>query len=340
MSIPSVTAAVDTLHLFGDATRVRLLSLLAHEELTVHELGTIMELAQPRVSTHLAKLREAAVVRDRRAGGSTFYALSEGTMPPAARHLWALLSREVSDEVIAADRTRCDALVRARSQSGAWTDAVAGQMDRHYSPGRTWESLARGLLGLIQAGDVLDAGAGDGAVAELIAPRAASVTCLDREPRVIAAAEKRLASLPNVRVVSGDLLAMPFEEASFDHVLFLNALTCVADPARAVAECGRVLRHGGGLTLVTLRSHRHPDVTAAYGHVHAGFSEPLLRRMVADAGLVVDRCAVTSRERRSPRFEVVSLFARKGSAPPSRSDPAPATKKHRSSPPPKRKKAG
>lgn len=309
MSIPSVSAAVDALHLLGDATRVRLLALLAHEELTVLELGTIMELAQPRVSTHLGKLREAALVRDRRAGGSTFYALSEGTMSPAARAVWKVIASEVDDDVLAADRARCDALVRARAKSGAWNDAVAGEMDRHYSPGRTWESLARGLLGLVRVGDVLDVGAGDGAVAELLAPRATSVTCLDHDPRMLAAAKKRLAAHRNVRLAEGDFHAMPFDDGSFDHVLVLNVLTCAKDPPRVVAESARVLRDGGALTLVTLRTHAHAQVTAAYGHLHAGFSEAALQRMVKAAGLTVDHCAVTSRERRAPRFEVVTVFA-------------------------------
>ena len=42
------------LKVFADATRVRLLSLLQGEELTVAELSAITQLAQPRVSTHLA----------------------------------------------------------------------------------------------------------------------------------------------------------------------------------------------------------------------------------------------------------------------------------------------
>jgi DNA-binding transcriptional ArsR family regulator len=54
-------------------TRVRLLPLLEREELTVAELAAITQLAQPRVSTHLAKLKEAGLVRDRRAGVSAYY---------------------------------------------------------------------------------------------------------------------------------------------------------------------------------------------------------------------------------------------------------------------------
>ena len=53
------------LKVFADATRVRLLALLEGEELTVAELSAITRLAQPRVSTHLARLKEAGIVRDR-----------------------------------------------------------------------------------------------------------------------------------------------------------------------------------------------------------------------------------------------------------------------------------
>ncbi|NMW23994.1 transcriptional regulator, partial [Rhodanobacter denitrificans] len=65
-----LATASSVLRLLADPTRVRLLALLEHEELTVAELAAVLHLAQPRVSTHLAKLKEAGLVRDRRAGVS------------------------------------------------------------------------------------------------------------------------------------------------------------------------------------------------------------------------------------------------------------------------------
>ena len=53
------------LKVFADATRVRLLVLLAGEELTVAELSAITQLAQPRVSTHLAKLKDCLLYTSR-----------------------------------------------------------------------------------------------------------------------------------------------------------------------------------------------------------------------------------------------------------------------------------
>jgi len=307
--LATLSDTIDLLHLFGDATRLRLLALLARHELTVAELTTVLDLAQSRISTHLGRLREAGLVRDRRQGASTAYTLNAEVMPAEARALWRMLEQEVDDAVLASDAARAEALVRTREQAAAWPDAVAGQMERHYSPGRTWEALARGLLGLVRLGDVLDGGAGDGAVAQLIAPRARSVTCLDRRWRLVEAARARVRALPNVRCIRGDLHDIPAAGAHFDQVLLFHVLASVSDPARVLREVHRVLRPGGTLALVTLAAHDHAETTARYGHLHAGFAPEGLRALLVKAGFAVESCEVTSRERRPPYFEVMTAMA-------------------------------
>ena len=103
----------------------------------------------------------------------------------------------------------------------------------------------------------------------------------------------------------------PFEDAQFDHVMMFNVLTCTPKPKRAIGEAVRVLRPNGTFVAVTLRAHDQNAVTETYGHVRAGFEPPTLRRWLNDAGLTVQRCEVTSRERRKPYFEVISAFARR-----------------------------
>ena len=314
--MPSLAAASDLLQLFAEPSRVRLAALLADHELTVNDLTTITELGQSRVSTHLGKLREAGVVADRRAGGSTFYRLNNGEMPAAARKVWTLIAGDLRDERLEADRQRCAALLAARqSKAARWPDAVAGEMERHYSPGRTWESLARGLLGLLRLGDALDAGAGDGATTQLLAPQAKSITCFDQSETLIQAARTRLRGFDNVRFQIGDLHELPFADRHFDDVLLFNVLTVVKTPQRVLEECARVLRPGGRLALVTLGEHDHLDVTGAYGHRHAGFAPETLRKMLRKAGLDVEQCAVTVRERRAPYFPVVTALGRRAKKP-------------------------
>lgn len=305
----SLASTIDLLHLFGDPTRVRLAALLAREELTVAELTAITDLAQSRVSTHLGKLREAGVLRDRRDGSSTYYSLDEEGMPAEVKRIWSLVRDEVKDSLLESDRARSAEVVRAR-RGPSWPERVAGQMERHYSPGRTWESMARGLLGLLELGDVLDAGCGDGTIAELIAPRARSVTCADVNDKVLAAAHERLARFDNVRTARADVQQLPFAAASFDQVLLFNVLCHVDSPPRAIADAARVLRPGGRLAIVTLAPHDHlEDVAAAFGHVNAGCSPRQLERWIQKAGLAVDRCEVAARERRAPYFDVVTAFA-------------------------------
>lgn len=305
----TLVAAVDVLQLIGEPTRVRLLALLAAHELTVAEIVTVTELAQSSVSTHLGKLRDAGLLRDRKAGPSTYYALAEGAMPAAARKVWELVRGEVHDALLEGDRERAARVIRARTRAGGWPEAFAGEMERHWSPGRTWESLARAMTGLVSLGDVVDVGSGDGTVAQLLAPRARSWTCVDRSERVLSAARERLAKLKNVRVVEGDAQQLPAPSASFDAALMLHVLTQVEAPARACAEVARVLRPGGTLVAVALDAHDSLDITAPYGDVHPGFAPAALRRMLQRAGLEVDRCEVTSRD--ATVLRVVTAFAAK-----------------------------
>jgi DNA-binding transcriptional ArsR family regulator len=281
-----LASASSVLRLLADPTRVRLLALLEHEELTVAELAAVLHLAQPRVSTHLAKLKEAGLVRDRRAGVSAYYrANSEGE--EAQRKLLDSLRQSIDDALLRED------------------------MERHYSPGRTWETLARSLLQLLETGDVLDIASGDGITAELLAPHARSITCVDSSERVVDAAAKRLRAFTKVQVIHGDMQALDLGEQRFDLVLMLHALTYAENPAKAIAEASRVLRAGGRLLAVTLGQHDHRTAVEPFDHRNLGFSGDQLRELASSAGLDVISCHQISRERKAPHFEVISLLARK-----------------------------
>lgn len=304
----SLADSVGLLGVLADPSRLRLLALLAEDELTVAELVSITELSQSRVSSHLGKLKDAGLLRVRPAGASTFYARNDA-MPDDGRELWALVRSKLSDGILESDRERREVVVKARAGEGSWLDSVAGEMERHYSPGRTWESLAHGVLGFASLGDVLDVGSGDGFLAGLLAPRARTVTCLDRSDRMLAAAKQRLRGFGNVEFSLGDMHELPFPAASFDQVGLFNVLQYSEGPGRALAEAARVLRNGGVLAAVTLNAHSHDAITAPYGHVQRGFAPQTLRKMIAGAGLHVRHCGVAARERRSPHFETIAAYA-------------------------------
>ena len=305
----SLEGLSDLFAVLGDPTRLRIACVLGKQELSVAELTELLGIAQSRVSSHLARLRGAGVLRDRRAGTSTFSSVDEDALSRQARDAIAIAQRSLDARALDADLARAAALVKRRAGAKSWPDAVAGRMEKHYSPGRTWESMALAFLQLAELGDVLDAGAGDGTVASMIAPIATSLTCVDRSERMADAAREQLGK--RARVLVADVEALPLPDESFDTVLLMHVLASVRHPDTALAECARVLRPAARLLVVTLDRHTHLDVAAPYGHVQPGFRPKQLATRIERAGLDVIHSSITSRERREPFFSVVTAVARK-----------------------------
>jgi len=91
---------------FADETRLRILNLLCVREMCVCDICEVMGEIQPKVSRHLAILREAGLVRVRREGKWKFYSLPEKHSSLAARLLGCVDSCLSEIEVLAADRAR------------------------------------------------------------------------------------------------------------------------------------------------------------------------------------------------------------------------------------------
>ncbi len=108
-----------------------------------------------------------------------------------------------------------------------------------------------------------------------------------------------------------DVHRLPFEPASFDTVLLFHTLTYAEHPARALAECARVLRPSGRLVLLCLDRHDQHDVAARYAERHAGFSPRDVRRLLTKTGLQIVSCEIASREAKKPHLQVVLAIADK-----------------------------
>jgi SAM-dependent methyltransferase len=299
---------VETLNLLADESRLRLCALLRERELCVSDLVHVTGISQSRVSTHLGRLREAGFVRDRRQGAQSFYALAGDTLPGTAKAVLEEATQS-QDPTLRGDQQR---LLELESERRAGLPmSVADEMERYYSPGRTWQSLSVGLAALLRLGDVLDAGSGDGAAASALAASCRSLTCIDENPRLIELAKERLAKFAHARAQVADVHDLPFAAASFDAVLMFHTLTYAARPARALAECARVLRPGGRLVLLCLDQHAQLEVTARYGERHPGFSPRALNRLISHAGLHVVSAEVACREAKKPHLQVVLAIADK-----------------------------
>lgn len=299
------------LRLLAEPTRLRLLLLLGHEPLSVAELTSVTWLTQSRISSHLARLREAGLVIDGGQGGHNRYTVDATRWPRDLQPLWNLLSERIDDTQLARDRERAAEIVHRRAIRGGWAESVAGRMERQYSPGRTWEAVSRSLIELLEFDNVLDIGSGDGVLAELLGSRTRQITCLDLSEAVIEAARRRLADQPNVAFEVGDMHTLPWPDDVFGQVFMLHALSYSAKPAVALGEGARVLRPGGRIVVATIARHEHEATVTAYDHVNLGFTPAQIRSWLEQAGLTVRDCAVRCHERQPPYFRLITASADK-----------------------------
>lgn len=118
-----------------------------------------------------------------------------------------------------------------------------------------WLAIATLLAGIdLRGRDVLDIGAGQGFDACRLALLGAQVTALEFNPIV---AEAGAQGMPDLRWIGGFAHALPFRDASFDHVFINAALHHMRDLPVTIAEALRVLRPGG--SLITTSDPFRPD---------------------------------------------------------------------------------
>jgi demethylmenaquinone methyltransferase/2-methoxy-6-polyprenyl-1,4-benzoquinol methylase len=92
-------------------------------------------------------------------------------------------------------------------------------------------------------GHVLDVATGTGLVAAELVRRGFRVTGVDQSPEMLASARRRFG--PRVELVEASAEALPFDDASFDHLAVTYLLRYVEDPAATLVELARAVRPGG-----------------------------------------------------------------------------------------------
>ncbi len=299
------------LKVLGDPTRIRILHLLSREELAVAELQEILATGQSTVSSHLAQLRQAGLVEDRKAGKSVRYSLRRAASKTLLKAVEEA-AREL-DEMRRDEEALAVVLEKRRERTRAFFDEMAGKFGRHYMPGKSWKAMAEALLALVGPVEAADLGAGEGAVAFLLSRRAKKVYAVDSSPQMVEYG-RRLAAERGVRNAEyrlGDLESLPLEDASVDVAFFSQSLHHAQHPERAVKEAHRILRSGGRVVILDLARLRHEEARELYADEWLGFTEAEMRRFLRAAGFRQIETAVVHREEQAPHFETLLASAAK-----------------------------
>lgn len=305
-----MASTLKILRVLVDPTRLRLLRLLAQTELTVAEMQEILAMGQSRISTHLAQLRQAGLVADRRAGKNIYY----GIAPNSAQKPWYRLMEDSAAELAEADRDdRALGLVLKKRQDTAreYFDRLAGKFGRSYCPGRSWQGLSHLLLTLVPRVVVADLGAGEGTLSQLLARRAERVIAIDNSEKMVefGATVARENGFTNLEYRLGDIEAPPIDPSSIDIAILSQALHHASSPALALAAAHRLLKPGGRLLILDLLAHNFEQARDLYADLWLGFGEAELLEMLETAGFPDAEISVVSKETESPYFQTLLASA-------------------------------
>jgi len=289
--------AVEVLRAAGEPTRLRILALLAREELAVLELCGVLDQSQPRVSRHLKLLAEAGLVERFPDGAWVFYRLT-GAGPNLEASAGGLV-REVLDRIDPADPV----LTRdAERLSAVFAERAAVASDYFARNAARWDEI-RSLY--IAEGDVeaailkaagpgpyrrlVDLGSGTGRMLTLLGPRAQAALGLDLSQQMLNIARNHVsqAGLQVCELRHGDIFGTRLPDGDADLVVVHQVLHYLTDPAAAVKEAARITAPGGKLIIVDFAPHKLEFLREQHAHRRLGFSDAEIRRWLGEGAFEV-----------------------------------------------------
>jgi ubiquinone/menaquinone biosynthesis C-methylase UbiE/biotin operon repressor len=303
--MPSTLNSIRTL---SDPTRARLMHILQAEELSVAEIQEILGMGQSRISTHLAQLKRAGLVQDRRVGKNIYYSwITAGPIKePELRSLIRLAVANMPEAALDRSNLR-HVIAKRKDRTREYFNKLAGKFGRSYCPGRSWQALAHLFLTLIPPMDVADLGAGEGMLSQMLAKSARKVIAVDISERMVEVGSQlaKEHGFTNLEYRLGDLEEPPLSDNSIDLAIFSQALHHANSPQKAVAAAQRILRKGGRLVILDLLAHDFEQARELYADLWLGFSEVELARLLEQSGFRESDVQIVSREPNSPFFQTV-----------------------------------
>ncbi len=286
MSAPA-PARTDLYRTLADPVRLKVLALLTEEELAVGELAELLAESQPQVSKKVAALRKMSLIEARKDGTRTYLRAARSDDPV----ILDAVAEGSRLSLQAGALQRVPEVVAAREEAGR---AFFEQADAVPPPAASTvdKAYVYALSRLLPANRLaIDAGTGDGAFLEVLAPAYDRVIAVDRSKSRLAQAAARVSNqgLHNVRLVEAslddvNLLQEVDATGGADALTLARTLHHSSRPQETLAQAARLLRPGGALILVDYLPHTD-EAMREQGDVWLGFDADQLAAMLAAAGL-------------------------------------------------------
>jgi ArsR family transcriptional regulator len=281
--VATATAATTRWELYrvlAEPIRLKLLALAAEEELAIGELAELLDESQPNVSRHVAPLKSAGLLLSRKQGTRALVRIAE-----------AASADPVVADALASGRALCEgdgSLARVadvlRERDQVAREFFAQQRsEATFEPADASTAYVAALARLLPNRKLaIDAGTGDGALLDVLAPAFERVIAVDRSEAQLDRARARIAarSYSNVELRKSELGTL--DERDADVVFASRLLHHAPRPVDLVKQLARL-----GRAVVIIDYARHDDESMRdEADLWLGFESEELRRFAREAGLV------------------------------------------------------
>lgn len=278
----------------AEETRLRILLLLSHGELTVSELTQILSQSQPRVSRHLRLLVEAGLLSRFREGSWVFYRLVDDEKIRTLLHgIINLIPHEGAERM--RDMKRLQDIRQERAaEASAYFAKNAGEWDTIRKLYVGEKRVEEAMLDMVSDRPIqrfLDVGTGTGRILELFSDKIEDGLGIDLNLDMIAVARSNLSKLSKDTCVvrCGDMYDLPVADQSRDLIVFHQVLHFADDPQKAIVEAARVLTAKGAILLVDFAPHTLEHLREDHAHRRLGFSDQEVANWAKQADLKVKK---------------------------------------------------
>jgi DNA-binding transcriptional ArsR family regulator len=286
---PSGTARWELYRVLAEPMRLRLLALAAEEELAIGELAVLLSESQPNVSRHIAPLKAAGLVLVRKQGTRALVRIAE-----------ALSADAVVADALVSGRALCEGdgslsriadVLRERDRVAREFFAQAPARDSAVvDPPDATAAYVAALARLLPHRKLaVDAGTGDGALLDVLAPAFERVVAVDRSEVQLERARGRAMArgFDNVTLLKSELGAVELRShvgEGADVVFASRLLHHAPRPVDLVRQLARLARPGAAIVIIDYVRHDDESMRDE-ADLWLGFEPTELRRFAHEAGL-------------------------------------------------------
>lgn len=284
---------MQSLNLFkalSDETRIRLLNILIHHELSVNELVSLLNMGQSRISRHLKILTDSQILECRRDGVWAFYSsIKNGptqTFIDSVKYLFR------NEETLRNDLVLAKKTAEERKQKGVrFFNDIAAEWDLLKQDILGQFDINKAILANIDNSDTaVDLGCGTGQLLSHLQEKAKKVIGVDSSSMMLEEAKKKFqASGTEADLRLGELEHLPLSNSEADLAVISMVLHHLDNPSSVISEVNRILAVGGKFIIADFDKHTNEAMRDMYGDRWLGFTTREIEQFLDSHGFRVEQ---------------------------------------------------